>query len=103
MRCPIWYHLYNLENVKNTHGGMLILVKLQASSYSFTKINTPPCFSRFLNCTNGTKSGHASHIVRRRLFIYLLSDVSFKNMVVNLENSTNGQFQCICCKEVKST
>ena len=29
MRCLIWYHLYNLKNVKNTHGGVLILVKLQ--------------------------------------------------------------------------
>ena len=34
MRCAIWYHLYNLKNVKNTHGGVLILVKF--------KINTPP-------------------------------------------------------------
>ena len=33
MRCAIWYHLYNLKNVKNTHGGVLILVKLQASSF----------------------------------------------------------------------
>ena len=32
VRCAIWYHLYNLKNVKNTHGGVLILVKLQASS-----------------------------------------------------------------------
>ena len=30
VRCAIWYHSYNLKNVKNTHGGMLILVKLQA-------------------------------------------------------------------------
>ena len=30
MRYAIWYHLYNLKNVKNTHGGVLILVKLQA-------------------------------------------------------------------------
>ena len=29
MRCAIWHHLYNLKNVKNTHGGVLILVKLQ--------------------------------------------------------------------------
>ena len=42
MRCAIWYHLYNLINVKNTHGGMLILVRLQASACNFTKINTPP-------------------------------------------------------------
>ena len=27
MRCTIWYHLYNLKNVKNAHGGVLILVK----------------------------------------------------------------------------
>ena len=30
MRCAIWYYLYNLKNLKNTHGGVLI------------KINTPP-------------------------------------------------------------
>ena len=42
MLCTIWYHLYNLKNVKNTHGGVLLLVKLQAKSLSFTKSNTPP-------------------------------------------------------------
>ena len=30
MRCAIWYHLQNLKNVKNTHGRVLILVKVQA-------------------------------------------------------------------------
>ena len=28
MRCTIWYHLYNLKNVKNISGGVLLLVKL---------------------------------------------------------------------------
>ena len=37
MLCAIWYHLINFKNVKNTHGGVLLLVKLQAS-----KSNTPP-------------------------------------------------------------
>ena len=32
MRYVILYHLYNFKNVKNTHGGVLILVKLQASA-----------------------------------------------------------------------
>ena len=32
VRCAIWYDLYNLKNMKNTHGGVLILVKLQASA-----------------------------------------------------------------------
>ena len=27
MFCAIWYHLYNFKNVKNTHGGVLLLVK----------------------------------------------------------------------------
>ena len=41
MRCAIWYHLYNLKNVKKTHGGVSLLVKLRA--------NTPPwvCFMFF--------------------------------------------------------
>ena len=30
MLCAIWYHLHNLKKVKNTHRGVLLLVKLQA-------------------------------------------------------------------------
>ena len=30
LRCAIWYHFCNSKNVKNTHGGVLLLVKLQA-------------------------------------------------------------------------
>ena len=26
MLCEIWYHLYNLKNMKNTYGGVLLLV-----------------------------------------------------------------------------
>ena len=56
--CLIWYHLYNLKNVKKSHGGVLLL------ACNFTKSNTPPwVFSRFLNCTNSTKSRNASQIV----------------------------------------
>ena len=40
MRCTIWYHLYNLKNMANTHGGVLLLV--QAEACNFTKSNTPP-------------------------------------------------------------
>ena len=42
MRWGIWYYLYNLKKVENTHEGVLILVKLQALACNFTKINTPP-------------------------------------------------------------
>ena len=30
MFCVIWYHWYNFKNVINTHGGVLLLIKLQA-------------------------------------------------------------------------
>ena len=36
MRWAIWYHLHNLKNVKSTHGGVLILVKLQATLLKLT-------------------------------------------------------------------
>ena len=38
---PDLYHLYSFKNVKNTHGGMILLVKLQSSVYNFTKSYTP--------------------------------------------------------------
>ena len=57
MCCTIWYHLHNLKNVKNTHGGVLIL---PATLLNLTLLHE--CFSRFLNCTNGTKSRNASQI-----------------------------------------
>ena len=48
MRCAIWCHLYNLKNVKPAT--LLKLTLLYG------------CFSRFLNCTNSTKSRNASHM-----------------------------------------
>ena len=64
MRCTIWYHLYNLKNAKNTHGGVLILVTSRFQPATLRKLTLlHGCFSRFLNCTNGTKSRNASHIV----------------------------------------
>ena len=42
MLCVIWYHLYNLENVKSTRGRALVLVKLQAPTSNFTKSITLP-------------------------------------------------------------
>ena len=55
------------KTVKNTHGGVLILVKLKAFACNFTKINTPPwVFFTFLNCTNGTKLRNALHMPNRK-------------------------------------
>ena len=63
MRYAIWYHLYDLKNVKNTHGGVLILVTLQAKACNFTKINTTSwVFFTFFKLYIGTKSRNASQI-----------------------------------------
>ena len=49
--------------MKNTHRGVLLLVILQVEASNFTKSNTlHGCFSRFLNCTNDTKSRKASQV-----------------------------------------
>ena len=57
MFCAIQYQLYNFKNVKNTHGGVLLSVKLQAVEETLLH----RCFSNSLNCTNGTKSRIASY------------------------------------------
>ena len=62
MFCAIWYHLYSLKNVKNTHGGVLLLVKLQGFSCRIKVTLFHGCFPRFLNCTNNIKSCNASHM-----------------------------------------
>ena len=63
MFCAIWYHLYNLKNQKNTHGGLLLLVKLQAKPPTLLKVTLlHGCFLGFFNSTNCTKSHKTSHI-----------------------------------------
>ena len=64
MRCAIWYHLYTLKKVKNTHGGVLFLLKFVALACNFTtKSNTPPgVYFTFLSCTNLVKLRKASHM-----------------------------------------
>ena len=47
MLCAIWYHLYNLKNVKNAYGGVLALVKLQVSAQNSPKSNIPSAFFTF--------------------------------------------------------
>ena len=36
--CAIWCHINNLKNVKDTHEGVLLLIKLQAEAYNFSKV-----------------------------------------------------------------
>ena len=66
MLCAIWYNLYNSNNVKNAHAGVLRLVKLQVfrpQLYLLKVTLLHGCFSRLLNCTNDTKLRSASYIL----------------------------------------
>ena len=48
MHFVIWYYLHNSKNVKNTQGGVLILVKLQASAATLLKLTLDHwCFHVF--------------------------------------------------------
>ena len=38
MLYAIWDHLSNLKNLKNTHGGVLVIVKLQAEAATLLKV-----------------------------------------------------------------
>ena len=45
MRCAIWYQLYNLKNVKNTHGGVKkawLKARNKLKACNVTKSNTLP-------------------------------------------------------------
>ena len=55
MLCAIWYHLYNLKNMKSTHEGVLLMA---AHLLKVTLLHE--CFSRLLNFTSGTISRSAS-------------------------------------------
>ena len=44
MLCTIWY---NLKKVKNTHGGVLLLVTLQTKACNFATSSTPPSTAIF--------------------------------------------------------
>ena len=46
--CAIWYHLHNLKNVKNTHGGVLHLGVLQSPATLLKVTLLHECFSHCL-------------------------------------------------------
>ena len=87
MLCAISYHLYNIKNVKNTHGGVLLLLKPQ----TFLKLMLlHRCFSRSLNCRNDTKSQEVSQIYLEDAFSYFVKwQVLLDPMNLSLNDQIN--------------
>ena len=51
----IWYHLCNLKHAKGTRGEVLFFLRFQPATLLKVAL-LHGCFSRFLNCSNGTRS-----------------------------------------------
>ena len=65
MRCAILYHLYNLKDVKNTHGRVLLLIKvLVKKACDFTKTKTWV----FLHNPNGVVANRAKYLIYIQVF-----------------------------------
>ena len=68
---------------ENTHGRVLILVKLQASTLLKLTL-LQGCFSCFLNCTNDTKLRNAPQMRKRNItyinifYSFIMSDTFFR-------------------------
>ena len=83
--------LYNLKNVINTHGGVLILVKLQAYKNWHSSMDV---FHVFLNCTNDTKSRNAAHI--RAFFLWATLFFISASLLLNF-SKIELQMLLSCC------
>ena len=51
MLYAIWYHLYNLENVKSTHEGVLLLVNFQAEASGAKNFNMDEIKNSVFKCS----------------------------------------------------
>ena len=71
MFCTIWYHMYNIKNVKNTHRRIIPLGKLLKPATVLKASLHHGCFFRFLNCANDNKLRKESQI-KLLYIIYLL-------------------------------
>ena len=83
--CAIWYHLYNLVNLKNAHGEVLLLVKLQIK---VTLLHG--CFSRLLICTK--VQNRATHL----MILYQLTKFQYPENKVSFFGETKGIFHIFC-------
>ena len=78
VHCTIWYHLCNLKNLKNIHGGVLLLVKLQAwnqigiksCNASNMNLSNRHVFRTLPNTSDGTFFATISNCIQHKLSIW---------------------------------
>ena len=81
--CAIWYHFYNLQNLKLQPATLLKLTLLHG------------CFSRFLSCRNGTKTRNAPQAV----FMYKDQSI-LQVLLVCLKRNHSQIFKDSSCKKI---
>ena len=71
MVSAIWYHLYNLKNVKNTHEEVILLVNMQLQSYhsSMCVFHVILTIQMVPNRANSTKSSCIVNITSREVTV----------------------------------
>ena len=84
----IWCHMYNLKNVENTHGVVLLLVKLQASACNFNKSNTPPWL--FFTFFKLYKWYHIAQRVTSTMFLNASMYAQYRSSVRRIETPEAG-------------
>ena len=78
MRCVIWYHLYNLKSVRNTHPWRRVTFR-----------NTPTwVFFTFVNCKNDTKSPKTPHMLLFSISLRLKSSTFLEIIAQKSFNKT---------------
>ena len=89
MLCGIWYQLYYLKNVENTHGGVLLLVKFQALACNFTKNITPPRV--FLTFFKLCKWYQIAQSITAQLPMLTLNVLTHETDILNLDKDPENE------------
>ena len=85
MRCAIWYHLYNLYNVKNTHREALLLVVKPVTSLKVTLLHE--CWSTFFKL-------YKWYQITQSITYVNISWYSINILVLNNHNSNQNTYLC---------
>ena len=95
MLCAIWNHFYNFKKVKTPWKSDIFLESYSIQPATFSKTTLlHGCFSRFLNSTNGSKSGKASHVTCFRNINLVLHEYQ-KSLKLYLVNLVVVTFHCL--------
>ena len=98
MLCTIYYQKCNLKSMKNTEGGVLLLVKLQGEAFNFTRSNTPSwLFFTFSKLYNWYQIAQSITFSRLQLILLLIIHISSLIVTCNQKDfPISKSFSSLC-------